>query len=394
MLNWFNLKSGLRQGASYLYELECLRGIAILLVFFSHTHGVVFGNRPHQPSLLMSYIVSGNTGVTLFFVLSGFLLSLPWLNYLRGARSSPPNIAHFYRARALRIIPLYWAAVLVSIVLTGKLASGVKAAGFLFVGFDMFPYSVVWWTLATEVQFYILLPLCFLAWINGGVTRTLLLLAFGVWLYSYTALIIFGQVPENQLSYFYNKSIFGRLPAFLFGIGAAWLYLHLKALMISGGQKIGVTVASTILCILLISTLGLVLQTSSNLGERYAENHWHIRHTYESALWAAIVLCFVIARPLGSTLLINRPTAIIGKLSYSLYLIHVPVIFYLIYPAKETMGVEQYSNSPWLFVNPALALVASLVLSVISYRLIELPFLNLKRRVPESHSGVNSFGRE
>ncbi len=382
MLKPVDLKAGLRRGSSYLYELEALRGVAILLVFFSHTHGVVFGNSPHHPSLLMSFIVSGNTGVTLFFVLSGFLLSLPWLGYLRGSRAVAPNIPNFYRARALRIIPLYWAAVLVGVVFTGNIVSGAKAAGFIFVGFEMFPFSVIWWTLATEMQFYVLLPLCFWAWVQGGFIRTLLLIFFAAWLFYYVSLLVFNQLPQDQLSYFYNKSIFGRLPAFLWGILAAWVYLKFKGLMTEYKEHPGVRLASTALCIMSICALGLVLQTSSSLGERYAENHWHIRHTYESILWATIVLCCVLARPFGAKLLVNRPIAVVGKLSYSLYLIHVPVIFYLIYPAKEAMGVAQYASSAWLFINPGLALLISLGLSIISYRYLELPFLNMKRRIP------------
>jgi peptidoglycan/LPS O-acetylase OafA/YrhL len=382
MLNQFNLKSGLRNESSYLYELESLRGIAILLVFFFHTHGMVFGSSPQQPSLLMSFVVSGNTGVTLFFVLSGFLLSLPWLNYLLGKRSAPPNMINFYRARALRILPLYWVAVVASVALTGKIASGAKAAGFLFVGFDIFPYSVVWWTLATEVQFYILLPLGFWAWTHSGLGRGVLLAIFATWLYFYTTLIILQQLPLDQLSYFYNKSIFGRLPAFLFGIVAGWIYLKLKDSARHFGDQTGTRLASTALCAIIICCLGFLLQASAVLSDSFAEKHWHIRHTYESALWAAIILCFVLTRPIGRGLLINRPLAITGKLSYSLYLIHVPVIFYLIYPAKQAMGVEQYMNSPWLYINPILALALSLGLSAVTYRLIELPFLNLKHRIP------------
>ena len=380
MLDRFNLKSGLRNEATYLYELESLRGIAILLVFFFHTHGVVFGNNPQQPSLLMSFIVGGNTGVTLFFVLSGFLLSLPWLNHLLGRRSAPPNILNFYRARALRILPLYWVAVMTSVALTGKIASGAKAAGFLFVGFDIFPYSVVWWTLATEVQFYILLPLCFWAWTHSRLTRGALLATFATWLFFYTTLIIDQQLPLDQLSYFYNKSIFGRLPAFLLGILAGWIYLKLKDSVKHSLEQPRARLASTALCAIIICSLGFLLQASAVLGDSYAEKHWHIRHTYESALWAAILLCFVLTRPIGRGLLINRPLAITGKLSYSLYLIHVPVIFLLIYPAKQAMGVEQYMNSVWLFINPILALALSLGLSGVTYQLIELPFLNLKRR--------------
>jgi len=389
MLERFNLRSGLRSGSSYLYELEALRGVAILLVFFSHTHGIAFGNSPHQPSVLMSFLVSGNTGVTLFFVLSGFLLSLPWLNYISGMRKAPPDILNFYRARGLRIIPLYWAAVLASVVLSGNLVSGVKAAGFLFVGFDMFPYSVVWWTLATEVQFYILLPICFWAWMRGGVARVLLLAVFSTWLFYYTTLIILQQLPLDQLSYLYNKSIFGRLPAFLFGAFAAWIYLKLKDPVSSYENQLGTRLVSTVLCVVFIYILGLVLQVSANLGDNYAEKHWHIRHTYESVLWAAIVLCFVLVKPFGSGLLVNRSMAITGKLSYSLYLIHVPVIFFLIYPAKESMGLDQYADSLWLFINPFIALALSLVMSAVTYRLIELPFLNMKHRIPNGKVEVS-----
>jgi len=72
----FNFKSGLR-GDQYLIELECLRGVAILLVFFFHAYGISLGKLVGTGNIFLSYIISGNTGVTLFFVLSGFLLSYP-----------------------------------------------------------------------------------------------------------------------------------------------------------------------------------------------------------------------------------------------------------------------------------------------------------------------------
>lgn len=73
--------------------------------------------------------------------------------------------------------------------------------------------------------------------------------------------------------------------------------------------------------------------------------------------------------------------AITGKLSYSFYLVHVPILFYMIYPIREGMGQEQYIESPWLFITPALALLLSILVSYITYRLIELPFLNMKHRL-------------
>jgi len=78
---------------------------------------------------------------------------------------------------------------------------------------------------------------------------------------------------------------------------------------------------------------------------------------------------------------VNPALAVAGKLSYSLYLVHVPVLFYLIYPVKEQMGADQFQNSLWLYGIGAAALLLSLLLSWASYSLIERPFLRMKRRL-------------
>ncbi|MDP5063699.1 MAG: hypothetical protein NWQ24_03405, partial [Haliea sp.] len=71
-----------------------------------------------------------------------------------------------------------------------------------------------------------------------------------------------------------------------------------------------------------------------------------------------------------------------GKLSYSLYLLHVPVLFYLIYPLREAMGQVAYQASAWLYIMPAAALGISLVLALCSYQWLEKPFLRRKRALP------------
>ncbi|MFT5709791.1 MAG: peptidoglycan/LPS O-acetylase OafA/YrhL [Halioglobus sp.] len=382
MLERFDLKSGLRGSTPYLYELECLRGLAILMVFAFHAYGVSLGADMRQHSIMASFMVSGNSGVTLFFVLSGFLLSLPWLNFLLGNTASPPNNFNFYSARFLRIIPLYYLAVLVSVLATGKVVEGANAAIFSFIGFDIFPYSVVWWTLATEVQFYLLLPVLFMAWSHSNFTRAVLLLVFCVWAYSYITLVILNGLPATSMTYFYTKSLFGRFPAFLIGILAAVLYLTLKRHTGFDRHKNSLRVVSMVMSIGFIFLLGVVLQKSAIMGDAKAEKFWHIRHVYEALLWAAIMLTLILGKPVGGFLLTNRAMAITGKISYSLYLVHVPILFYIIYPAKNSLGVAEYSTSPYLYVYALLSLFASVVLATCTYKLIELPFLNLKHKLP------------
>jgi peptidoglycan/LPS O-acetylase OafA/YrhL len=328
----------------------------------------------------MGYVISGSTGVTLFFVLSGFLLSLPWLRHSTGERANPPYIGNFYAARALRVLPLYQLAVVFAIVMSGNVPAGLQAAVFGFVGFDIFPYSVVWWTLSTEVQFYLILPICFMAWLRGGIPRALLLVALCTWLYFYSRYVIFDPLPGNNRSFFMTKSIFGRLPAFLIGIAAARIYLGTRewSNRISGSKWTRLSSLAVLLAT--VAALGKVLQITAVMGDWSAEQSWHIHHTLEGAFWSIIILLLLLTNPFGKSVLINRPMAITGKLSYSIYLNHVPILFYIIYPVKDSLGGEIYLESAWLYLCPLLGLLLSLALAFLTYRFIELPFLKLKHK--------------
>lgn len=371
------LEAGVRAGTSYIYELECLRGLAILLVFLFHVWGISMAGGGGQPSVAMSFVVSGNTGVTLFFVLSGFLLSRPWLASMQDHTKPSPSIKNYYVARVLRILPLYYCAVLIAIAASGNWMAGLKALAFGFVGFDIFPYSVVWWTLSTEVQFYLLLPLIFAGLMGGRIGRALTIALFAGWLYWYAseALLAEGSIVK---SYLLTKSIFARLPAFLIGIITCWIYLRGRYWR-TDSTLFRLMFAATAIAALLV--LGNVLQRAAILGDWAAEGTWHIHHTYEATLWAVLLLTLLLCDLPGKRVLVNNVMAVMGKLSYSLYLVHVPILFYTIYPIREGMGQERYIESPCLFITPVLAFLLSMLVSYITYRLIELPFLNMKHRL-------------
>jgi hypothetical protein len=87
-------------------ELESLRGWAITLVFLYHVEGWLALPRPgDEVSPLWAFIRAGHTGVSLFFVLSGFLLSRPFL--VEGLGGPRVDVRSYYRRRALRILPIY-----------------------------------------------------------------------------------------------------------------------------------------------------------------------------------------------------------------------------------------------------------------------------------------------
>jgi|HubBroStandDraft_2_1064218.scaffolds.fasta_scaffold44768_1 peptidoglycan/LPS O-acetylase OafA/YrhL len=155
-------------------ELDGLRGLAILLVLVGHYFAVPGVG---AASLLNGYWFRlGWTGVDLFFVLSGFLIG----GILLEARTSPNYFKTFYARRFFRIIPLYYAWILLYVILSLAARNFLSArvgsvqkldisilAHFLFLqNFREFLTSTIsfWWfsstwSLAVEEQFYLVSPL-------------------------------------------------------------------------------------------------------------------------------------------------------------------------------------------------------------------------------------------
>lgn len=379
-----DLRAGLRQPENFLPELEALRGIAILLVFAFHAWGVSGYASREAPPPWLGFIAAGNTGVTLFFVLSGFLLSLPWLRHLNDRAHHRPVISAYFKARALRILPLYALALALAGLITGDWRSMARAATFQFIGMEAFPWGVVWWTLGTEVQFYLLLPLAMGLWLQGTAGRVLLaglLLGWAIW---YLQSALDGNPGSGPMSYWTTKSILARLPAFGIGITAAWIWLQARHWQPGRDMQAfsGLVVAG------LLIILGMVLAEVARLGDRRAELDWHLHHSYEALLWGGIILTVLLARPLGaSRLLRSRPLEVAGKLSYSFYLWHLPVLFYLIYPVRSTLGDPAWQGSGWPLLLSAVALKLTLALAWVSFQCVERPFLRRKRELPVTTAG-------
>lgn len=382
---WLSLRSGIRGDNQYLETIDVLRGWAILLVFVFHAWGISGGGESKSSgSFLLSYIEAGRTGVTLFFVLSGFLLSLPWFDSINSPSHSAISLKNYYLARFLRIVPLYYFAILIACLLTGEWQVGLQAALFQFVAFEIFPFSVVWWTLATEMQFYLILPLMMWLLLGGRFGRALLWALLLAWLWFYVTEVVWNPEGERLRSYFLTKSLFGRMPAFLTGIAAAWVYLRLLSSSLIESPKFRLTRAFIVILSLLV--LEMVLYRSVVLGDWESEANWHIHHTYEAMLWGIVLLMCVLPNPRRLFAGGRLALAYLGKLSYSFYMCHVPVLFYLIYPVKERLG-DSYMGSHWFYVIPFIAFVLSVILSLASYRWIELPGLNLKRHLPMMRRG-------
>jgi len=306
-------------------------------------------------------------------------LSLPWLRWINEDSAAMPNIGTYYLARILRIMPLYLVFVIAAGFLVGDWYNALRALSFQFVGFELFPYGLVWWTLTTELQFYLLLPFGWIAYKTGGFPRLVLLVLLVAWAGAYLFILFTDVVAEWRQSYWFAKSLFGRLPAFLIGVSCAVIYCKPGGMVTFLPREVYL---SGLLAVLLLLLLGFVLSVGIQTSDWVNESEWHIHHTYEAVIWGAILLLTLQAAPVFSVLVINPAFALLGKLSYSIYLNHVPILFFVIDSSKKAMGSDSYEATMQVFYNPLIGFAMSVALASVTYYCIETPFLKLKRRLP------------
>ena len=153
---------GRGKAAGFVQGFDGLRAIAALLVVVDHV-GQASGFTGR--SSLGRFTARGEIGVSVFFLISGFLLYRPFAAAALAGRPGP-NVRSYLVRRVLRIVPLYWVALVVNYLFTGwKSVHGVS--GFLENAFFLQVYSRHWvfhgitqaWSLCIEVTFYLALPL-------------------------------------------------------------------------------------------------------------------------------------------------------------------------------------------------------------------------------------------
>jgi peptidoglycan/LPS O-acetylase OafA/YrhL len=365
---------GLREPIRFIAQLESLRGWAILLVVAFHYVGILCTNSatglPEESGPWLKIMAAGNTGVTLFFVLSGFLLVQPFIQALKGGERV--SIGRFYGARLLRILPLYYSAVLVAWVISSNGTSALKALLFVPVGFDIFPFSVPWWSLCTEVQFYVLLP-----WVMLGLYfrrgRYLVMAAAIAWFGLHCYMLLQSKGPGGAL----QSSLLGRGLAFLVGGVCAWFYLSRGFVRLVQAPRV-----MAICSLLLLAALLVLLHWYGSVGQKNALQILPLYHDLEALLWGGLLLASLCLSSRTMGLLINPLFSHFGTISYSLYLVHVPIQFYLIYPLKAATDGAWSPGDPWSLVVICGSFILSWLMAIACYRLIERPFLKLKSHLP------------
>lgn len=296
------------------------------------------------------FAFAANAGVSLFFVLSGFVLAY---NYpVLGDRAA---LHRFWVLRFARIWPLH-AAVLLAAILALPVATLVPAgvdpllAGFLSFALlqswvPINGYSVAYngpaWTLSVDVFFYAIFP-WLLAPLRRAPGRTLavvLLLALLPPLFANKFGGPRSDLPLDQWNWYTLDHFFplARVVEFVLGMAASRAFVSLRPRMPRGTiAATGLEVAALVACVTALAWLPLVPYAALWTGPGIAD--W----LTQVAAAPAFALLFVALAPghgAISRVLATRPAVHLGELSYATYLLHAP--FSLLpwwYPLMESIG--------------------------------------------------------
>lgn len=348
-----------------LRVLDDLRGIAILLVVAMHLADGIFGvERPAGSPIVGTFVYAGGTGVTLFFILSGILVSRPFLR--AASRGEPVDGWDYLVQRVLRIVPMFYLVGLFGIAVTGKFDQALNVLTFRAAGTDVAEYSMVWWSLTTEVQFYLVLPLAFMIWrMPGG--RWLLPTLLAAWAV-FLGLFVLGYAPSMslQMALDLELSLFGRAPAFAAGVAIAYLYDRNRLPQLNAGVALPLLAVG-------VFALHQVLDHLLDHWGRLFVMTYPAAIFVETAAWSWIVL---VVLAWGRCLMGIPGTALryLGRISFSLYLVHQPVLHLWLRQRESLAPLDNWSAFLLVFF-------CSILVSQATYSLVERPMLRLKDRL-------------
>jgi peptidoglycan/LPS O-acetylase OafA/YrhL len=353
-------------------RLDVLRAIAALMVIGFHSGGLVGGGAQGNGLLWLPYNL--DTGVELFFVLSGYLIALPFLRSLVNGSPAPDTVS-YTRRRAARILPGYWLALCIATFLAARQPGLLPPLGMVLPqvvliqgvvpGDGGLGPLVVGWTLSVEAAFYVGIPIATWALLKHRTTwsvRTLVTMTCAAWAVSAAiGCCVATFIPTSPLSTLALRGPAGLMCQFCPGI--------LVALIQVGSERAGSAVArrSQIAWILIGGGLiGWVLVVATT-GSAPSPLAVVMRNQVCGLLFGLILLGTLEMR--GAVSRFTRGVALIGTVSYGLYLWH-----WLALEVVGSTGFRVGLPAP-LVVDWALAVavltIASLPLAILSWHLVE-----------------------
>lgn len=351
----------------YLPGLNGIRAIAALSVVVSHTNG-------HLASFgltTLPYLGLASFGVTIFFTLSGFLIT--FLLFKEIEKTGTVKIKKFYVRRILRIWPLYYFYLLVILLVVGYSALGKTFFMYLmilpniangYLTYNALPWTIPtatamflighYWSLGVEEQFYSFWP-----WIIKKVKKVLpILILFPI---SFLALKIIAKYVHfsEPILFILHYSRFGCLV-----IGALGAYLYWS------NHKILTYLKPTIIQILPWIVLIIV-----------SLNKFHIFSIIDHEIVSVFMVVLIINQISGYKKIVNLENKFfdyLGKVSFGIY-VYNPLVIFILYSIIGKLLILEENIISYSLVY-ILVIFTNILFAHISYHTLEKFFLQLKSK--------------
>lgn len=344
----------------HLKGLNGLRAIAALAVLFFHLNmSLHLFNLPNLRNIdLAGY------GVTIFFSISGFLIT--YLLLAEKTKTGTIRIGHFYIRRMLRIWPLYYMVMALSIITGLAFGLDMRWGSILYYLFFLanvpfilntgMPFLGPYWSLGVEEQFYIFWP-----WLVKHCRRIL------TFTFIFTICFLAARVFCRFLEYKYGYSLpYAAIHVTRFDcmtIGA------MGAILIHQKNQLFLKITTHTLTQLVAWTVIALL----------AFNLYHVASVIDNEIVSTITVILIVNLSFNPKTIIGMENFFfdfLGKVSYGIYMFHLLVIFYL---ALFINNIEMSLTARYLVIYTSVPLITILV-AWLSYSFFEKPFLKIKTR--------------
>ena len=354
-----------------LYGLDHLRALAISMVFFYHFPILFSGN----PEWLQSAARFGWTGVDLFFVLSGFLISSQLFSQIRQGRSI--SLKTFYIKRFFRIIPAFWVVVLIYFCFTGfherealpplwKFLTFTQNFGLNIFDYGTFSHA---WSLCVEEHFYLFLPvILILLQATKSFKKSYWILIFLFFFGIVLRVFIWENfyLPEKQEWYkLIYYPTYNRIDGLLVGVAIAGIYQFRPDIW----NK--------------ISRFGNQLIVISLLVLTAAYFVCYDQHSFNASIFGfplvAMGYGLLVAGALCPSSFLfrwnSKVTAFIAALSYAIYLSHKGVMHIT---QQIALNLNIGLNSNWMIV---ICIITCILCAWVLNVAVEKPFMRLREKI-------------
>jgi peptidoglycan/LPS O-acetylase OafA/YrhL len=353
--------------------LDLMRAIAIAVVLLRHGQRAIAQPSDGAPDFLQAFLLNGWIGVDLFFVLSGYLISRHLLRHGVGTRHF--DFTHYLTLRALRIVPAYFAVMaLIAVSAFPFYAIDTRHLGFRMAYHAVFlqdylpsNINVVFWSLGVEEKFYLIAPvLIWFAMTRASLGRRMLVV-----------LAVFALSPIfRAATYFVHASPMSYET--FFPILRSPFYACLEPLMIgvaiavaqhAGAVGMSPRKGSRVVALALIALT--VFLASHELMREIGP--------FEAIAQPSVIAVLCGLLTLGAVMMGNAPAPcepvvrMIARLSYSLYLVHYPLLPLCVAVARPG---EFPLVSFWISY-----LAVSVAIACLLHFSVEKPFLVLKDKL-------------